>query len=50
MKSLLFFSLSPLLFGACNSDNAILGIEDTALIEDEEPSDPYEDAVLEIHH
>jgi hypothetical protein len=48
MKSLLFFSLSPLLFGACNSDNAILGLEDTAIIEDEEPSDPYEGAVLEI--
>jgi hypothetical protein len=51
MKRSLFFFLSPLFFGACNSDNAILGLEDTATIDTEEPtepSDPYEGAVLEI--
>lgn len=48
MKPLFIFSLSALFLGGCNSDNAILGLEDTGEIGEEEPIDPYEGATLEI--
>jgi hypothetical protein len=48
MKPLILLSLSALFLGACNSDNAILGLEDTGEIGEEEPVDPYEGATLEI--
>jgi hypothetical protein len=50
VRSIFILSLSIPLLGACQSDSAILGLdeEDTGGIEEEEPIDPYEGATLEI--
>ena len=50
VRSLSFLVLIFPLFAACSSENAVLGLEDedTGIIEEEEPVDPYEGATLEI--
>ncbi len=51
MKPFFLLSVSVLALAACKSDNAILGLEDTGDIGEEDPADPvdiYEGATLEI--